>query len=217
MTDEFRTIAGESTAATKVEGSRFLALAAPVESKIQAEERLAMVSRQHHDAAHNCYAYRLGTTGNQFRFRDDGEPSGTGGKPILASIDKLGLSNILVVVTRYFGGTKLGTGGLARAYSEAAEQALKEAKAVRRYTTEPMRVTFPHSQIGNVMRIVSKPGIEIEETEYDEEVHLRLLERKSMKSELEHELVENTAGNIRMDNTGTGNRTPETGNKRLNG
>lgn len=198
MIDELRTIVGESTTAIKIEGSRFLALALPVESKTDAEGRLAVVRQQYHDATHNCFAYRLGTDGSQFRYSDDGEPSGTGGKPILAAIDRLGLSNILVVVTRYFGGTKLGTGGLARAYGQAADECLKGATIVNRYTTELMRITFPHSQIGNVMRTVSKPGVEIEFTEYDDEVHLRLLVRTSLKSELKHELVENTAGNVRV-------------------
>jgi uncharacterized YigZ family protein len=196
--DEFRTIAGSSSANIRVEGSRFHALAAPIESKQQADDYIAKVRKESFDATHHCYAYRLGTDGDQFRFSDDGEPSGTAGKPILSSIDKLGLTNVLVVVTRYFGGTKLGTGGLARAYGEAADQALARARSIQQYVTETMTLIFPHSQTGNVMRLVSRPGIEIDDTGYDEEVHLRIRVRKSLSDDIGRELLEVTSGNVRL-------------------
>ena len=196
MVDEFRTIAGPVSAATKVEGSRFLAQATPVESKQHAEESIASVRRRYFDATHHCFACRLGTDGAQFRFNDDGEPAGTAGRPILASIDKFGLTNVLVVVTRYFGGTKLGTGGLARAYGDSAEKALEGAKIVQQYVTEVMTLTFPHSQTGNVMRVVSRSGVQVEDTRYDEDVHLSIRVRKSLQNLIERELADVTSGNV---------------------
>ncbi len=106
----------------KDRGSKFLAFAEPIENEEQAKERIAWYKKKYHDARHVCYAYRLGT--NLFRTKDDGEPHGTAGVPILRTIDAKGLDNILVVVVRYFGGTLLGTGGLMVAYREATKDAL---------------------------------------------------------------------------------------------
>jgi uncharacterized YigZ family protein len=198
MSDEFRTIAGESAASTRVEGSRFLAVASPVESREEAEEWILRRRRKFHDATHHCFAYRIGPEGDEVRQSDDGEPSGTGGKPILGAIDRFGLTNLLLIVTRYFGGTKLGTGGLARAYAEAAEEALKSAVVIVRHRTGTLTVVFPHEQTGRVMHVVSRLGAGIEDTAYDEEVHLRIRIRKSMLEELRKELVSATSGNVRV-------------------
>ncbi len=201
MNDESRTIAGKVTLAIKVEASRFLAMASPVESKPQAEMLLSLIRQEYHDATHHCFAYRLGTTGNLFRYSDDGEPSGTAGKPILTAIDRLGLTDTLVVVTRYFGGIKLGVGGLARAYGQAADQVLKNARIVIQYAMQPFEIAFPHSQTGNVMRTISRPGVSTESTRYDDEVHLSLLVRQSVKPDLQRDLIEITAGDIRIEKT----------------
>lgn len=198
MNDEYRTILEGSACSLKVEGSRFLAQVVPAVAPAAAEQALEAIRRKHHDATHHCFAYRTGTEGEQFRCSDDGEPSGTAGRPILFSIDKHALTNILVVVTRYFGGTKLGTGGLARAYGTVSDQLLKEARVTIRYITETAVVTLPHGQIGNVMRCISGEGIRIDDTLYDEEVHLTLKVRRSRIEGLKKELVEATAGNIRI-------------------
>jgi len=198
MTDEYRTIETESLAETKVQGSRFIARSIPAMSKEQAEGILQQIRKQYHDASHHCYAYRVGTSGDLFRYNDDGEPSGTAGKPILAAIDRCELTNLVVVVTRYFGGTKLGTGGLVRAYGGAALEVLRRAEIVTKYETEPLVASFPHSQIGNVMQLVSRTGTEIKDTEYDEEVHLHLKVRKSLKESLVSELINSTGGNVRV-------------------
>jgi len=210
--DEFRTLDGTAGAETKVQGSRFIERVLPVETKEAAERTVAALRKEFHDATHHCYAYRIGTRGDQFRYNDDGEPSGTAGKPILAAIDKLGLTNVLLVVIRYFGGTKLGTGGLARAYAEAAEAALGRAKVVIQYETESLIAAFPHSQTGNVMHVVSKLAVQIVEKQYVEsvgtpfpkvpfgsgEVHLTLLVRKSSVAALKEDLLAATSGNIRV-------------------
>lgn len=144
MTDTYRTIASEATATHKVEGSRFLAEAVPVSRRPEAEERIAAVRSREHDATHHCTAYRLGVEGDDFRYNDDGEPSGTAGPPILRQIDARGLTNTLVVVTRYFGGTELGTGGLMRAYGDAADAALAQAPVAERVVRVPVRLRFAY-------------------------------------------------------------------------
>lgn len=196
--DEYKTITGQVRVELKVLGSKFIASVSSSTTKSEAEEFVARMKKQYHDATHNCYAYRCGTEGSLFRFNDDGEPSGTAGKPILAAIDKAGLTDVCVVVTRYFGGTKLGVGGLARAYGEAAEKALSAAERVTKFLVELFRVSFPHSQISNVMHVASKCGARIADTVYDEEVHLVLEIRRSKVEELRTLLVDHTSGNTRF-------------------
>ena len=150
-TDEFRTLPNQARQEIKVQGSRFLCTALPTSTKEMAEEFVARIRKEFFNATHHCFAYRLGTAGDRFRYNDDGEPAGTGGKPILAAIDKFGMTDVVVVVTRYFGGTKLGVGGLARAYGEAAEKTLGSIKPVTRYILSPLLTSFPHTHISNVM------------------------------------------------------------------
>lgn len=201
MVDEFRTIRSESRAEAKVHASRFIATALQVTTKPAAEEFIARIRKEFWDATHNCFAYRLGVEGKEFRFNDDGEPSGSAGKPILTAIEKLELTNVAVVVTRYFGGTKLGVGGLARAYGDAAEHALMKAERITQYVTQTLEATFPHSHIGNVMHVVSKFGARIVETRYDEEIHMTLEVRGSRCEELKTTLVNQTSGNIALNTT----------------
>lgn len=197
--DEYKTIKKEVRAELKVQGSKFIATALPSATKLEAEEFVARLKRHYHDATHNCYAYRSGTDGTQFRFNDDGEPSGTAGKPILAAIDKPGLTDVCVVVTRYFGGTKLGVGGLIRAYGDAAEHVLASAEHMTKYLLDSFRVSFPHSHISSVMHVTSKCGARIVDTLYDEEVHLVLEIRKSKAEELRSSLVNHTSGSVRIE------------------
>lgn len=196
MTDEFKTIKGLARAETNVQGSRFLAAALPVATKQEAEQFLAREKKDFWDASHHCFAYRLGTEGTLFRYGDAGEPTGSAGKPILAAIDAHGLTDVIVVVTRYFGGTKLGVGGLARAYNEAAMLALQRAEIVTKYKTTMLEATFPHSRIGDVMHVVSKLGAKIVDTMYEEDVHAVLEIRRSKAEELKEALVNQTRGNI---------------------
>ncbi len=196
--DEYKTIKEEVQAELKVQGSKFVASASPSITKSGAEEFVARLRKQYREATHNCYAYRCGADGSLFRFNDDGEPSGTAGKPILAAIDKFGLTDAVVVVTRYFGGTKLGVGGLIRAYGDAAELAMASADIQTKYVLESLRVSFPHSHISNVMHVTSRCGARIVDTLYDEEVHLVLEIRKSKAEDLRSLLVNNTNGNVRI-------------------
>lgn len=196
--DKYKSIKGQVRVESKVQGSRFIASVSPTITKPEAEEFVARMKKQYYDATHNCFAYRCGTDGSLFRFNDDGEPSGTAGRPILAAIDKAELTDICVVVTRYFGGTKLGVGGLMRAYGQAAEQVLSASEQVICFVYDSIRVSFPHPRISNVMRVVSKCGARIVDTVYDEEVRLVLEIRRSKAEELRSLLVEHTSGNIRF-------------------
>jgi uncharacterized YigZ family protein len=198
MTDEFITIASETRAELKVQASRFIAAALPVATRAEAEQFLDRERRTYHDATHHCFAYRLGTDGTQVRFSDAGEPSGSAGKPILAAIDAQRLTNVIVVVTRYFGGTKLGVGGLVRAYSDAALLVLERAEKVTKYKTTLLEATFPHSHISGVMHVVSTVGAKIVDTTYDEDVHAVLEIRLAKAEELKTALVNKTRGNIAL-------------------
>ena len=144
MSDAYRTLDASSTAEHTVEGSRFLAEAVPVPDREAAEERIAEVRAREHKATHHCSAYRIGPSGDTFRYDDDGEPSGTAGAPLLQQIDARDLTNTLVVVTRYFGGTELGTGGLARAYGTAAARALEAAPVEERVVRVPVRIEYAY-------------------------------------------------------------------------
>ncbi|MBX2992496.1 MAG: YigZ family protein [Bacteroidetes bacterium] len=202
MNDEYKTIAARIRYETKVRGSRFIASALPVSTKADTERFLAEIRKEFWDATHNCFAYKLGVDGSQFRFNDDGEPGGSAGKPILSSIEKHGLTDVLVVVTRYFGGTKLGVGGLVRAYGDAAEAVLTKAENVTTYILQTIEATFPHSHISNVMHAVSRMGARIVETAYDEDVHLTITIRRSKAEELKAVLVNHTSGNVALKSTG---------------
>jgi uncharacterized YigZ family protein len=196
MTDEYKTLRGEVRTETKVQNSRFIATALSTVTTDEVEQFIAETRKHFHDATHKCYAYRIGTDGTQYRSNDDGEPGGSGGRPILAAIDRFGLTDVTVIVTRYFGGTKLGVRILSRAYGDSAENALAQAEHVVRYKMEVLETSFPHSQISNVMHIVSKLGARILDTTYDEEVHVRLEARSSKLGHLRSSLLNQTSGNI---------------------
>jgi uncharacterized YigZ family protein len=192
--DSYRTIAAPSSAEIKILGSRFIALASPADSAEAVGVILEGIRGDYPDATHHCYAYRIGVDGGLFRTVDDGEPSGTAGKPLLSAIDKRGITNVAAVVTRYFGGTKLGVGGLIRAYAEAAGEALSRAEIVERFIEHHFVVSFPHPRTSAVMRLVSRSGARIVSTAYDDGVRLNLSIRASKFRELADLLVNETGG-----------------------
>lgn len=196
--DHYRTVRTEVRFETKVQGSRFIGIAFSVSSREQAAAALKNIKKEFYDATHHCYAFRLGPGGEQFRSVDDGEPGGTGGRPILAAIDRKGMSDVMVVVVRYFGGTKLGVPGLGRAYGGAAEAVLDSAEPVERFAVDRFIASFPHEQTHAVMHALSESKARIVDTAYDEEVHLTIEIRRSLAESLRQLLVERTAGNIRI-------------------
>lgn len=150
--DTYRSIAARSEGLYKDNGSRFLAFACPVETEEEVKEIVDALRREYHDARHHCFAYRLGLDGARWRANDDGEPSGSAGRPILGQIDSAGLSDVLVVVVRYFGGVKLGIPGLIRAYKTATQEALAAAQAVEKTAARRFRITFDYLSMNAVMR-----------------------------------------------------------------
>lgn len=179
MPDTYRTLDDNGTAELKVEGSRFMAEAVPVNGRDDAEEHIDSVRRREHKATHHCSAYRLGVEGDIFRYDDDGEPSGTAGAPILRQIDARSLTNTLVVVTRYFGGTKLGTGGLARAYGDAASRALDRSTIVERVVRTPVTIRFSYDDTSPVEQLLQQFDAEVASSDYTDVTTLTVGVRES--------------------------------------
>lgn len=179
MNDTYQTLGGYARAEIKIKGSRFIAEAMPVAHVDKAEAEIASIRKREFNATHHCTAYRIGPTGDLFRYNDDGEPSGTAGAPILRQIDGYGLTNTLVVVTRYFGGTKLGTGGLIRAYGDAAVQVLEKASVVKRILRELLRLRFRYDDTSPAMHIINQYDAVIQETTYTEETEIIIGVRRS--------------------------------------
>ncbi|MCQ2176486.1 MAG: YigZ family protein [Bacteroidales bacterium] len=152
--DTYNSVSSRSEGLYKELGSRFISFVFPVETKEQIKEIVSSLRNEYHDARHHCYAFRLGLDGSDWRASDDGEPSGTAGRPILAAIDSAGLSDVLVVVVRYFGGIKLGVPGLIRAYREAASDALAKAEVTTKVAGYWYRVEYDYSLMPQVMKII---------------------------------------------------------------
>ncbi len=163
------------TAETEVKRSRFIASVYPVSSEQEATERIASVRRQYRDARHNCYAFTIGAQFELQRSSDDGEPSGTAGHPILELLLTEQIHNTLIVVTRYFGGTLLGTGGLVRAYREAARQGLAASLLIERRTGRQMTVRCDYGSIGRLQFLAAETGIPVIETRYTDVVELDVI------------------------------------------
>ncbi|MCC6600567.1 MAG: YigZ family protein [Crocinitomicaceae bacterium] len=161
----YKTIRVPTEASYKVLGSRHLAFAFPVESEEEIKSKLGLFRGMHHAATHICFAWRLGARGERYRYSDDGEPSGTAGRPIYGQILSFGLTNIMVIVVRYFGGTKLGTGGLVDAYKTAAKMALQSAIIIEKEVAQVFSIQFPAVQMPAVMKILKERGAERSSTE----------------------------------------------------
>lgn len=158
---DYLTIEAPAQASIREKMSRFIAFAAPVSTVEQAREFIAQTANRYHDARHVCWAYMIGADRQTWQLNDNGEPSGTAGKPILGQINSLGLTDVVVAVVRYFGGIKLGTPGLIQAYRTAARQALEAAGIVKRSEMTTIDITFPYQAINDVMKIVKQPGITV--------------------------------------------------------
>ena len=155
--------------------SRFISIALNVDSPQQALDYVNSIKKKYYDARHNCYAYICGNDGQEKRFSDDGEPSGTAGKPMLDVLEGFGVTNCLVVVTRYFGGTLLGTGGLVKAYSSAAKEALENAGLAEEVCGIRGFITVDYNSVGKLNYILSAGGIYVLDTAYEENVKLDIV------------------------------------------
>ncbi|CDD81571.1 MULTISPECIES: IMPACT family protein [Bacteroidaceae] len=176
--DEYRTIAAPSEAIYTEKRSKFIAIALPVRTVEEVKMRLEEYQKKYYDARHVCYAYMLGHERKDFRANDNGEPSGTAGKPILGQINSNELTDVLVIVVRYFGGIKLGTSGLIVAYRTAAAEALAAAAFVERTVDDEVEVLFEYPFMNDVMRVVKEEEPTIVSQTYDMDCMMRLRIRR---------------------------------------
>ncbi|MEX0988232.1 MAG: YigZ family protein [Bacteroidales bacterium] len=167
MKTSFHTIAEPSEGFYKDRGSKFMAFAWPVENESEIKSILEELWKKYHDARHHCYAWKTGTNIPTARANDDGEPANSAGKPILNQIDKLGLTNILVVVIRYFGGTLLGVGGLINAYRTATEIALQNSRIIKKLIMVTYSVHFPYPVMNDVMKIIKVYRVETYDQQFE--------------------------------------------------
>ncbi len=168
MTSKYNTIAGEAIGEFRDRGSKFLAYAYPISDENDVPFWIEVQRKAHPKARHWCYAYRLGLDKNNFRANDDGEPSGTAGKPILGQIDSAGLTNVVVIVVRYFGGTLLGTSGLINAYRESAKDALQNAQIIEKVILTHIKLVFDYGIMSDIMNALKKLNIEITSKDFNE-------------------------------------------------
>ena len=185
---EFLTISSESTGVYKDRGSKFLAFACPVKTEEEVKEKLDFLRKKYFDARHHCYAYRLGAGGEYYRASDDGEPANTAGKPILGQLMAHGVTNVLVVVVRYFGGILLGTGGLAQAYKQAAADALARAEMVTEAVTETYRLSFAYPDLNHVLKVVKEMNLEYYEQDFNLNCTMKVKIRKSLSGQMKKRL-----------------------------
>ncbi len=167
MADTYLTLARPSEAIFREKMSKFLAFAHPASTVEEAKAVIAQYQKKYFDARHVCWAYMLGFERTDFQSDDNGEPSGTAGKPILGQINSFGLTDTVIVVVRYFGGIKLGTSGLIAAYRETARLALEEAEIVERKVMKHISFTFPYLSMNDVMRLVKQSNLEILSQQFD--------------------------------------------------
>lgn len=167
MADFYKTIEGPSQGIYKEKMSKFLAFACPVATADEARAVVKQYQNKYHDARHVCWAYMLGTARDEYLSSDNGEPSGTAGKPILGQINSFGLTNLIIVVVRYFGGIKLGTSGLIGAYREAARLALDAATILELHEQARQAFTFPYLAMNDVMKLVKSEGLRVTEQAFD--------------------------------------------------
>jgi uncharacterized YigZ family protein len=187
--DTYKTITGVVDSCYTEKRSRFIAYAVPVRTVEEVKEQVDKFRKQYYDARHVCWAYMLGPDRSTFRANDDGEPSGTAGKPILGQINSLELTDILVVVIRYFGGIKLGTGGLIVAYRAAAAEALSLAEIEERTVDEEITVQFEYPFMNGIMRIIKEDNPEVLSQSFDMNCELTLRIRKSEADKLRNRLL----------------------------
>lgn len=181
--DTYLSIATPSEGLYKDQGSRFLAFAYPVETEAEVKEILSRIRKEYHDARHHCSAFRLGLTGDVWRASDDGEPAGSAGRPIIGQIDSAGLSDVLVVVVRYFGGIKLGIPGLIKAYKTATADAIQNATVVEKVAGTWYTLRFSYDNLPSVMKVVKDLDLPQRGQDFGMECTMQVKVRKTLDSE----------------------------------
>lgn len=184
MNDIYYTVKGPGSSQYKEKMSRFLSFVVPVKTAEEAKAEIKRFQNEYHDARHVCWAYMIGPARTEWQLNDNGEPSGTAGKPILGQINSFNVTDLLVVVVRYFGGIKLGTSGLIAAYREAARLALEEAGVREMRKMAYISVTFPYISSEGVMRVAKSEGVETLDRVFDNLCHIKLCFPEGMKEEI---------------------------------
>ncbi len=182
--DTYRTIKSPSKGIFKDRGSKFIGLAYRINSVEEVQQILDSVKKEYRDARHHCYAYKIGLDDNTWRTNDDGEPSGTAGKPILGQINSFDLTNVLIVVVRYFGGTLLGVGGLINAYRNAAKDALSDALVITELVITEYDLEFPYSSMNDVMTLIKDENLIQNHQVFELNCSIRIGFRKSAEERL---------------------------------
>ena len=183
MIDTYKTLSKESMAEYKDRGSKFIAYAYPLSIEADFTAFLEKLKKEHPKARHHCFAWRLGMDGYRYRANDDGEPSGTAGRPILGQIDSFGLTNVGVIVVRYFGGTLLGTSGLIEAYRESTAEALRNAEIIEKIIEDTFEIIFEYDKMPNVMNALKKLNINILSQDFNENGVIKISIRQSETDE----------------------------------
>ncbi|MFW5793214.1 MAG: IMPACT family protein [Bacteroidota bacterium] len=182
--DSIKTLEKQSEGIYKDKGSKFIGVAMPVESEEEIKEQLVKIKKQYHDARHHCYAYALGINNEIYRINDDGEPSGTAGKPIYGQILSFQLSNVLIIVVRYFGGTKLGVRGLINAYKGAAKDAILNNNIIEKYLCNVYKIEFKYDEMNDVMRIIKEYKLDQFNHDFSETCTLKFSIRQSLAEQV---------------------------------
>ena len=185
MSDTYKTIETESQGYFKDKGSKFMAFLYPVKNEDEIKQIISNLKKEHHSARHHCYAWRLGTETINYRANDDGEPSSTAGKPILGQLQSFDVTEVLLVVVRYFGGTLLGVSGLINAYRNAATDALKNALIVEKIIENEYFIDFTYNELNDVMQIIKQENLTIVQTWFEEKCRLLFSVRKSEAEKVE--------------------------------
>ena len=186
--DTYKTISLSSPGIYKDRGSRFVSIAIPVSDQEEIKPIIDKIKKEHHEARHHCYAYMIGHERLAWRVNDDGEPSGTAGRPILGQINSYGLTNIIIVISRYFGGTLLGVSGLINAYRSAAASAIENAEIIEKTLQEYYEITYPYISMNDVMRIIKEENVGQSEQLFNLECRILLNFRISAKDKILHRL-----------------------------
>jgi uncharacterized YigZ family protein len=186
--DEYKTLEAISEGVYKEKGSRFIAVAIPVSTLDEVKTHLERVKKEYYDARHHCYAYHIGEDPGEVRYNDDGEPSGTAGKPIFGQIQSFNLTNILIVVVRYFGGIKLGKGGLIQAYKTAARDAVENGIIINRVWTTSLKISFEYQKMNDVMRVIKEENLKITSQETSEKCVIILEIRRGQLEGIKNKL-----------------------------
>lgn len=201
MAEAFKIVHQQGDGEIVEKKSRFISTIYKVENEEQVTEILNATRKKYWDARHNCFAYVIGDKDEVVRCSDDGEPSGTAGKPILEVITGKGIHNCLVIVTRYFGGTLLGTGGLVRAYQGAANECIKNAVIAERISAQQVEITTDYNGLGKIQYIAGQMEIQVKDTEYTDKVKMILIVENEKVDQLEKKVIEATSATARFEKT----------------